>query len=143
MLGGATVAVLAAIAALAVWLTWPDLALARSETHSTPTPQVFIQSFWVHNEGGTDLAVRAVDVDDPRVTLLDSSPDQSVTIGEGRIMRFDVTLKVRDCEHPPTTVPMHFRLARWWGGIQTVTVRDDAMDGGPDGAFVACVPATS
>src|SRR4051794_16562253 len=46
----ALIAVAPLAALVTVALTWPRVRLVRAETHSTTTPRVFTQTYWIENE---------------------------------------------------------------------------------------------
>jgi hypothetical protein len=132
-------AVLGLVGTVTVALTWPSLSVVKATTHSTPTPKVFTQTYWVKNTGGSGVTLTSVDTNNSTVTTVAASVRPPIAIGEGETVRIVMTYRVTDCAEAPEALPVNLRVDQWWG-TQTITVQDHGH--GFDGAYLACVPTT-
>lgn len=113
------------------------LSVVVAEQHSTPTPRVFTQDYWIENNGRLAETVTAADTDAPGVVTVKTSIGRPVTIKPGGTLRVVMTYRVTDCRVTQEALPVKLRLSRWWG-TRTETVQDLGVDF--DGASVACMP---
>jgi hypothetical protein len=134
---GVATALLLGAALIAVPLLPPRLSIIGADQHSTSTPRVFTQDYWISNGGVSDQVVDAADTHVAGAVTVRTSVRRPVTIPAGGSVHIVMTYRVTDCAHQPYgALPVSLRLDRWWG-VRTITVQDHGVDF--DGAPLACL----